>query len=97
MSDRNYIRVQFSSGELTCEVWCWDADWHWKVSLNEERLVCMKKERTSGSRWKLCPREELPASVLDRITGTLKDLSRRSLQVRTVAIGESAARMGIVI
>lgn len=99
MAVESVVDVKFTGGELRCEYWSHGdlAGYHWKVKLGHRGLFCYKKERWLNSRWFVCPREEVPGHVWDKITATLADLSKLSIQVRNIATTESAARMGVAL
>jgi hypothetical protein len=91
------VDVKFTGEDLRCEYWAYgdEAGYHWKVKLGPRGLFCYKKDRWNGSRWETCQREEVPGPVWDKITLTLSNVAKLSIQVRTIATAESAARMGI--
>lgn len=86
------VTITYRAERITCEVFTWTGDWHWKIIYRPEGSRYERKGTLHGSRWQKTEIWEVPDTILTAVLSALYGLHGRNAVVRALLLGERERR-----
>lgn len=76
------VTINYRGKRLTCEVFTWTGEWHWKLICRGESTRYERKQTARGSRWQKTAIGEVPDTVLTALLDALYTLQGWNTMLR---------------